>query len=215
MARWQSEISVRFFRAGLPQTSDVNGTSGTSDITLQPYNLTSSCGNPLKNKGDNLTTIKLTTLQAWWVRLPIFVPNGALWVRLPNMYNAVVSIFVARLFLKCLMFWNASMARPLIPSSNIELNDRLVHRKIHRLVHRTTYTPPFPRALRCSFFCVVSGKFAKNFALKCTTMQFFCCKICKNAFFCIIFCIFLYDWPVVSVWCSIFVPNLVYAIISI
>lgn len=55
-------LSVRFFRAGLPQTSDVNGTSGTSDITLQPYNLTSSCGNPLKNKGDNLTTIQANNL---------------------------------------------------------------------------------------------------------------------------------------------------------
>lgn len=60
-------LSVRFFRAGLPQTSDVNGTSGTSDITLQPYNLTSLCGNPLKNKEYNLTTIQannLTTLMS-------------------------------------------------------------------------------------------------------------------------------------------------------
>ena len=33
-------ISVRFFRAGLPQTTDRNATSGTTGTTLQPYNLT-------------------------------------------------------------------------------------------------------------------------------------------------------------------------------
>ena len=37
-------LSVRFFRAGLPQTTDVNGTSGTTGTTLQPYNLTTSNG---------------------------------------------------------------------------------------------------------------------------------------------------------------------------
>jgi hypothetical protein len=40
-------LSVRFFRAGLPQSSvadGTSGTSGTSGTTLHPYNLTSSDG---------------------------------------------------------------------------------------------------------------------------------------------------------------------------
>ena len=55
-------LSVRFFRAGLPQTSDSNVTSGTSGTTLHPYNLTSLGGNSLKNKGNNLTTLQADNL---------------------------------------------------------------------------------------------------------------------------------------------------------
>ena len=52
-------LSVRFFRAGLPQTSDSNVTSGT---TLHPYNLTSSDYNSLKNNRNNLTTLQADNL---------------------------------------------------------------------------------------------------------------------------------------------------------
>ena len=55
-------LSVRFFRAGLPQSSDGNGTSGTSGTTSHPYNLTCSGGNSLKNNGNNLTTLQADNL---------------------------------------------------------------------------------------------------------------------------------------------------------
>ena len=52
-------LSVRFYRAGLPQTAEANGANNT---TLQPDNLTSSGSNPLKNNGDNLTTLQADNL---------------------------------------------------------------------------------------------------------------------------------------------------------
>ena len=55
-------LSVRFFRAGLPKTSDSNVTSGTSGTTSHPYNLTSSGGNSLKNNRNNLTTLQADNL---------------------------------------------------------------------------------------------------------------------------------------------------------
>ena len=57
-------LSVRFFRAGLPKTSDFNVTSCT---TSHPYNLTSSDYNSLKNNRNNLTTLQpynLTSLKS-------------------------------------------------------------------------------------------------------------------------------------------------------
>ena len=52
-------LSVRFFRAGLPQTSVADDTSGT---TSHPYNLTSSDYNSLKNNRNNLTTLQANNL---------------------------------------------------------------------------------------------------------------------------------------------------------